>query len=170
MFALVVTGCSIDDWTSWGYNSRQTFDNIGGSTTDSINLSNVSQLMQLEYDGRPANYYETLLAKFRAVTRQDILRVARQYLTMENRTLYALLPTGSLPKPLIESEALREQPIQKFEFANGLRLLVKEDHRLPFVELRAAFKGGVLAETVEKRLKLILLIFDGPSMPFADVP
>ena len=32
---------------------------------------------------------------------------------------------------------------------NGLRLLVKEDHRLPFVEFRAAFKGGVLAETTE---------------------
>src|SRR5262245_57070879 len=30
---------------------------------------------------------------------------------------------------------------------NGLRLLVKEDHRLPFVEMRAVFKGGVLAET-----------------------
>jgi zinc protease len=28
-----------------------------------------------------------------------------------------------------------------------LRLLVKEDHRLPFVEFRAVFQGGVLAET-----------------------
>ena len=37
----------------------------------------------------------------------------------------------------------------EFELANGLRLLVKEDHRLPFVELRAVFKGGVLAETPE---------------------
>ncbi len=42
-----------------------------------------------------------------------------------------------------------DQPIQKFELANGLRLLVKEDHRLPFVEFRAAFKGGVLAETAD---------------------
>ena len=39
--------------------------------------------------------------------------------------------------------------MQKFELANGLRLLVKEDHRLPFVEFRAVFKGGVLAETAE---------------------
>jgi zinc protease len=37
--------------------------------------------------------------------------------------------------------------VQKFELANGLRLLVKEDHRLPFVEFRAVFKGGVLVET-----------------------
>ena len=40
-----------------------------------------------------------------------------------------------------------DQPIKKFDLPNGLRLLVKENHRLPFVEFRAAFKGGVLAET-----------------------
>ena len=68
-------------------------------------------------------------------------------MTPENRTLYALLPAGATPKPAVEGETSREQPVQKFEFANGLRLLVKEDHRLPFVEFRAAFKGGVLAET-----------------------
>jgi zinc protease len=43
-------------------------------------LTNVTQLMQLEYDGRPSNYFETLLDKYRAVTPQDILRVARKYL------------------------------------------------------------------------------------------
>ena len=39
--------------------------------------------------------------------------------------------------------------MQKFELPNGLRLLVKEDHRLPFVEFRAVFQGGVLAETLD---------------------
>ena len=39
--------------------------------------------------------------------------------------------------------------MQKFELPNGLRLLVKEDHRLPFVEFRAVLKGGVLAETAD---------------------
>jgi predicted Zn-dependent peptidase len=47
---------------------------------------NVIQLMQLEYDGRPSNYYETLLDKFRAVTRQDILRVSRKYLHPDRLT------------------------------------------------------------------------------------
>jgi predicted Zn-dependent peptidase len=50
-------------------------------------LGNVVQLMQLEYDGRPSNYYETLLDKIRAVTRQDILRVARTYLHPDQLTL-----------------------------------------------------------------------------------
>ena len=40
---------------------------------------------------------------------------------------------------------------------NGLRLLVKEDHRLPFVEFRAVFQGGVLAETAENNGVTMLL-------------
>ena len=47
----------------------------------------------------------------------------------------------------VKTETARPQPIQKFEFGNGLRLIVKEDHRLPFVEIRAVFRGGVLAES-----------------------
>jgi predicted Zn-dependent peptidase len=50
-------------------------------------LGNVVELMQLEYDGRPSNYYEMLLDKIRAVTRQDILRVARTYLHPDQLTM-----------------------------------------------------------------------------------
>jgi zinc protease len=72
--------------------------------------------------------------------------MAREYLTPENRTLYALLPNGATPKISEAAELNSDSPIQKFELPNGLRLLVKENHRLPFVEFRAAFQGGVLAE------------------------
>jgi len=93
------------------------------------------------------NFSERYLAAVKRVTPPDLQRVAREYLTPENRTLYSLLPTGATPKLAVEGEISREHPVQKFELANGLRLLVKEDHRLPFVEFRAAFKGGVLVET-----------------------
>ncbi|MFO1500411.1 MAG: pitrilysin family protein [Verrucomicrobiota bacterium] len=92
------------------------------------------------------NFSERYLAAVRRVTPEQLRDVARQYLTPENRTFYALLPTGSSPTELHAAEVLVENPIRKFELANGLRLLVKEDHRLPFVEFRAVFKGGVLAE------------------------
>src|SRR5262249_23606500 len=49
-------------------------------------LFNVVQLMQLEYDERPSNYFETLLDKYRVVTRQDIQRVARKYLHPDRLT------------------------------------------------------------------------------------
>lgn len=93
------------------------------------------------------NFSERYLVALKAATPAEIQRVAKQYLNPENRTLYALLPSGTTPAPAIVEEALQEGGIAKFEFPNGLRLLVKESHRLPFVEFRAVFKGGVLAET-----------------------
>ena len=57
------------------------------------------------------------------------------------------MPNGTSPKISAAVETNSDQPIKKFDLPNGLRLLVKENHRLPFVEFRAAFKGGVLAET-----------------------
>lgn len=93
------------------------------------------------------NYSERYLAAVKRVTLTDIQRVARQYLTEENRTLYALLPTGAGPKATAESVVTNEFPIQKFELSNGLKLLLKKDSRLPFVEFRAVLQGGVLAES-----------------------
>ncbi len=92
-------------------------------------------------------FSERYLAAVKRVTPADVQRVARHYLTPENRTLYALLPEGTAPKASVTSESNTDGPIQKFELPNGLRLLVKENHRLPFVEFRATFQGGVLAET-----------------------
>ena len=37
--------------------------------------------------------------------------------------------------------------MQKFELSNGLRLLIREDPRLPLVSMVAVFRGGLLAET-----------------------
>ncbi len=103
------------------------------------------------------NFSERYLAAVKRVTTADVQRVARQYLATENRTLYALLPNGAAPKPKANVETNADHPIQKIEFSNGLKLLVKEDHRLPFVEFRAVFQGGVLAETAENNGTTMLL-------------
>ena len=95
------------------------------------------------------NFSERYLAVVKRVTPADLQRVARQYLSAENRTLYALLPRGTAPKSSDQTETSREHAIQCIELPNGLRLLIKEDHRLPFVEFRAVFQGGVLAETAK---------------------
>lgn len=42
--ALALSACSIDDWTAFGFNNRNTFDNIGGQQIDQINTANASQL------------------------------------------------------------------------------------------------------------------------------
>lgn len=93
------------------------------------------------------NYSERYLAAIKRVSLADVQRVVRQYLTDENRTLYALLPNGSAPRAVLETSVAKDYPIQKFDLANGLRLLLKKDSRLPFVEFRAVLQGGVLAES-----------------------
>ena len=103
------------------------------------------------------NFSERYLAAVKRVTHADVQRVAREYLTAENRTLYALLPDGTAPRRKAEIETTTDHPIQKIELPHGLRLLVKEDHRLPFVEFRAVFQGGVLAETTENNGATLLL-------------
>src|SRR5439155_1328964 len=93
------------------------------------------------------NFSERYLDAVKRVKPAALQRVAREYLTTENRTIYALLPKGAAPKPSTATVQITEKAIQKFVLTNGLRLLVKEEHRLPFIEFRAVFKGGVLAET-----------------------
>lgn len=103
------------------------------------------------------NFSERYLAAVKRVSHNDVQRIAREYLTPENRTLYALLPDGAAPKAAVNIENNADHPIQKIGLPNGLTLLVKEDHRLPFVEFRAVFKGGVLAETAENNGATMLL-------------
>lgn len=94
------------------------------------------------------NFSERYLAAVRRITPDDLRRVAREHLGEDNRTVYALVPAGAAPAPAAVAETAADQPARRFEFANGLRLLAKEDHRLPFVQFRAVFTGGLLAETI----------------------
>jgi zinc protease len=103
------------------------------------------------------NFSERYLAAVKRVTREDIQRVARRYLVPENRTLYALLPAGTVLQRVESAEKIVDHAIQKLVLPNGLRLLIKEDHRLPFVEFRCVFQGGVLAENVENNGQTLLL-------------
>jgi zinc protease len=103
------------------------------------------------------NFSARYLEAVKRITPAALQRVAMEYLTPENRTIYALLPKDSAPRGADEMAAVAESPIQKFTLANGLRLLVKEDHRLPFIELRTVLKGGVLAETAANNGQSLLL-------------
>jgi len=96
---------------------------------------------------RDLNFSERYLAAVQRITPAELQRVAQTYFTPENRTLYALLPKGSRPPVVLALDQQVDRPVLRFELSNGLRLLVKEDHRLPFVEFRAVLLGGVLAET-----------------------
>ncbi len=86
------------------------------------------------------------LEAIQRVQPEDIAHVARRYLHDDNQTLVTLDPESEHAKP--EPVAVRQAgEIQRFTLSNGLRLLVREDSRLPLVYLDAVFRGGLLAET-----------------------
>jgi len=94
-------------------------------------------------------FSERYLAAVKRLNPSDLQRVAVKYLTEANRTIFALVPNGTSQKQEYEAELTTDHAVQPFTLPNGLRLLVKEDHRLPFVEFRLALNGGILAESVE---------------------
>src|SRR5213082_1187218 len=96
---------------------------------------------------RDLNFSREYLDAVQKVTLDDIKRVAKTYLTENNLTVVSLNPKGSLSGKAEPVKPVAAGEIQKFELSNGLRLLVREDHRLPLVGMGAVFRGGLLAET-----------------------
>ena len=95
---------------------------------------------------RDLNFSRHYLDAVQKVTLDDIKRVAAQYLAENNLTVISLNPKGSLAAKTEGPKAAAAGEVQKFELSNGLRLLVREDPRLPLVATGAVFRGGLLAE------------------------
>jgi len=96
---------------------------------------------------RNLNFTHDYMEAIQAVTLEDIRRVLATYFGGANRTVTSLNPIGSLKTAGETAAPVSANEIQKFELPNGLRLLVREDKRLPLVSAVAVFKGGQLAET-----------------------
>src|SRR6058998_800693 len=96
---------------------------------------------------RNLNFSRDYLDVVQKVTLDDIKRVAATYLTENNLTVTSLNPKGSLAGKAEGPRVSAAAEVQKFELSNGLRLLVREDRRLPLVAVGAVFRGGLLAET-----------------------
>jgi zinc protease len=95
---------------------------------------------------RNLNFSRDYLQAIQRVTAEDIKRVLATYFTDRNLTVTSLNPPGSLAKEAERRPDAAAGEIQKFELPNGLRLLVREDPRLPLVSAVAVFKAGLLAE------------------------
>ncbi len=109
-----------------------------------------------------ANEY---LEKLRRVTARDIQEVAGFYLRPNSLSTGILMPEGSdidlsedqiteilVQRPDNDSANSRivaekdTQAIAKYTLSNGIRVLIKENHRLPLVSIRAALLGGTRFE------------------------
>ncbi len=100
------------------------------------------------YVGDP-RYGETYVRQIRRVTPEELQRVVRQYLVPEQSSLTILAPEGTATNVIVTTPDQAASDVEKFELPNGVRVLVREDHRLPFVYFNAAIGGGLLTETEE---------------------
>jgi zinc protease len=96
---------------------------------------------------RNLDFSRDYLDAVQRVTADDLRRVLATHLTDRNLTVVSLSPTGSLAQAADATAVRTAGDIQKFDLPNGLRLLVREDPRLPLVSMCASFKAGLLAET-----------------------
>jgi zinc protease len=96
---------------------------------------------------RNLNFTRDYLAAVQGIAPEDIRRVAAKYLRSENLTIVSLNPKGALAGKTEAPEPVAAGEIQKIELSNGMRLLVREDPRLPLISMAAVFRGGLLAET-----------------------
>lgn len=95
------------------------------------------------------NFSKDYLDAINKVTTADLQRVAKEYLREDRLNVTSLNPIGSLDRAGKETTKVEKSDVQKFTLSNGLRLLVREDPRLPLVSISASFRGGLLAETPE---------------------
>jgi len=96
---------------------------------------------------RNLNFSRDYLAAVQKVTLDDIRRAAGKYLVDANLTVVSLNPKGSLVAKGEGDQPVKAGEVQKFELSNGLRILVREDARLPLISMTAVFRSGLLAET-----------------------
>ncbi len=91
-------------------------------------------------------FSDKYLADLEKVTPEDVQRVAKKYFLPNLLTVAILQPKGSMKKQVVAAPASKENAVKKTVLPNGLTLLTREDHHLPFVELRLVMKSGLLFE------------------------
>lgn len=97
---------------------------------------------------RNLNFTRHYLDQIAKVTPADVQRVAREYLRDEALNVTSLNPPASKAE-VAQVADIKAGDIKKITLSNGLRLLVREDSRIPLVAISAVFRGGLLAETKE---------------------
>ena len=114
------------------------------------------------------DYEETYLGRVRAASREDLLRVAKEWLVPERLSVAAVAPTGAAPQAdevrdavarglagvrrrfAAPRRAISTSPAtHAYTLGHGVRLLVQPRREIPVVSARAALLGGQLVESEE---------------------
>jgi len=102
------------------------------------------------------NFSQRYLEGIRSVTKEDIKRVANEYFHDDKLTVAVIKPASAEKEKPAEAEKVSEGSVKKIIInkitdplssqVEGITLLVKENHTVPIVSMRAMFLGGVRFE------------------------
>jgi len=111
---------------------------------------------------------DAYLSKIKQVTADDILRVSQTYLVPENLSIGLMAPEGekinletNVVMSLFKGTPPQAQPqenlsaqmkntTEMYVLKNGMRVIIKENNRLPEVSILGAFLGGKRLEKIEQ--------------------
>ena len=85
--------------------------------------------------------------RVRAVTADEVLRVARKYLTFDRMAVTRLVPRGQEATAGAKTETARQQEARAFALDNGLRVVLQPTDAVELVAMTLVTRGGLLAET-----------------------
>lgn len=104
-----------------------------------------SDLASNWHEARDLNFTRTHLAEINAVNVADVRRVC-QNLTENLLTFTSLDPKDFVPKVAEKKTANTQHDITTHTLANGLRIALLPDHRVPLIHIQAAIGAGITTE------------------------
>jgi len=105
-----------------------------------------------EFDAHDLQFGKHYVDAIGSVTSDEIVAVINKYFRPENVAITTLVPRGTMAVSkgegvLEEGRAENDAAIKKYTLANGLTVLLKEDHSTETVAIRLHALGGALSET-----------------------
>lgn len=104
-----------------------------------------SDLASNWHEARDLNFTRTHVAEINAVSAADVRRVC-QNLTENLLTFTSLDPKDFVQKSTAKKSAHTEHGITSHTLANGLRIALLPDHRVPLIHFQAAIGAGITSE------------------------
>lgn len=97
-------------------------------------------------------FADEYLERLGTVTAPDVTRIIREHFREDNLTVVSLNPKDAQPGPAaaISAAAPADAPISTERLANGARLIVRRNPKVPLASIRIVFRSGVLQEDPAK--------------------
>lgn len=105
----------------------------------------VNEALLSDYD-----FDSKYLEHIRQLNVKDIQRAAQKYLIDDHLSVVVLKPQEETKKDQDDTEEKKDSDIRKEELPNGLKVLLKEDHRLPIATVYLALRAGTRQETEDQ--------------------